>query len=200
MKKCDFPAEFRNQKGIGLIEIIIVLLVLAIIVVLALPQLNASRRLFKYAGMQKELITLLREARQEAMTQRRAVTFTYDDSSKNVIFSGGSYNAYGDLANRKISLAGGSESGDLVYGRPSGATAAALGDKTNLTSLDGGKINVTFQSDGSVLDASGNPSNKAMFFYSQSNPASSAFAVSVLGAGGRIKLWRYVTENDAYVE
>lgn len=201
MHKPKFRRNLNNQKGVGLIEIIIVLLVLAIILVLALPQLNSSRKLFRYAGMQREMVTLLREARQEAVGQRRAITFTYDDANKSVIFSGGKFGTFGASANRTHALTGGGlQSPELVYGRPSSAPSSHLADKTNLTSLTNGKIDITFQSDGSVVDAANNPQNIGMFFYGNSDPDGSAFAVSVLGAGGRVKLWRYVQANNAYVE
>jgi hypothetical protein len=51
-----------------------------------------------------------------------------------------------------------------------------------------------------VLDAAGNPINKALFFYHSKNPLKTAFAVSVLGAGGRVKVWRYSQGVNKYVE
>jgi hypothetical protein len=79
-------------------------------------------------------------------------------------------------------------------------STAALGDGTNLTPLTGNNLEITFQPDGSVVDASNNPQNKALFFYSSETPAETAFGISVLGAGGRAKLWRYSPNVNAYVE
>ena len=49
-------------------------------------------------------------------------------------------------------------------------------------------------------DASNNPINKALFFYDPKTPNDTAFAVSILGAGGRAKLWRYSSNVNVYVE
>ena len=87
-----------------------------------------------------------------------------------------------------------------MYGRPTGVSAAALGDATNLTTLTANVVDIAFQTDGSVVDASNNPINKALFFYDTNTPNDTAFAVSVLGAGGRAKIWRYSSNVNVYVE
>lgn len=190
-----------SQKGISLPELLIVLFVIAIIVVLALPQILSSRRLLRFSGMQRQVVSSLREARQEALSQRAAITFRYDDASKNVIIYGGSFGSLGDQKNRSVAVAGeGLEPGEVIYGRPAGAPVSALSDGANLTSLASSAVEITFQADGSVVDASDIPVNKALFFYNAKNPSETAFAVSVLGAGGRSKLWRYSQGVNAYIE
>lgn len=191
----------NNQKGFGLLELLIVLLVVAIIVVLALPQIISSRRLFRFSGMQRQVTTALREARQEAMSQRKPITFQYDNNQKNIIIWGGNLGNAGAAENRIIPVAGdGLSPDDLVYGRPSGVSSAALSDGSNISPLSSNKLEIVFQSDGSVVDANDNPQNKALFFYSPINPDESAFAVSVLGAGGRVKFWQYNKGANSYVE
>lgn len=192
----------KGQKGVGLVEIIIVLLVVAIIVVLALPQIIASRRLLRFSGLQRQVAASLRDARQEAMSQRTPVTFRFDNATKKIVVYGGSLGALGSGNNRALAVAtDGLLPQEVVYGRPPGATVAALGDSSNLTTLSGDAVEVQFQPDGSVIDtATGSPRNKAMFFYNTKTPAATAFAVSVLGAGGRAKIWRYSPNANAYVE
>jgi Tfp pilus assembly protein FimT len=190
-----------SQSGFGLVEAIIVLIVIAILVVLALPQLMSSRRLIKFNAVQSQISTMLREARQDAVSQRTAITFRYEDANKRLILYGGSYGTMGDTRNRVVSISGdGVDSTEIVYGRPAGASAAALGDTTNLTALTSGAVEVRFQPDGSVVDAASNPQNRALFFYNSVNAQGTAFAVSVLGAGGRVKLWKYNSSINAYVE
>lgn len=189
------------QKGFSLPELVVVLLVGAIILVLALPQIISSRRLFRFAGVQRQVATGLREARQEAMGQRRPITIRYDNAAKTLTTFGGEFGALGDAKNRVTMLADtGIEPADVTYGRPAGATSAALADTTNLTALTSGAVEITFQSDGSVLDGAGNPQNKAVFFYHDKYRLETAFAVSILGAGGRVKLWRYSEGANAYIE
>jgi prepilin-type N-terminal cleavage/methylation domain-containing protein len=199
--KSQNPDNSRNQTGFSLPELVVVLLVAAIILVLALPQIISSRRLFRFAGVQRQVATALRETRQEAMSQRRPVTFRYDNGTKMLVAFGGDFGALGDVKNRFTRLAdAGLEDADIVYGKPPGAPAAALGDTTNLTALTASAVEITFQPDGSVLDGSGNPQNKALFFYHDKYRNETAFAVSVLGAGGRIKTWRFSEGANAYIE
>lgn len=191
----------KKQNGFGLVEIIIVVLVIAIIVVLALPTIISSRRQVRFSGVQKQVTSALREARQEAMEQKTVVTFHYDDTNKSIILWGGGFGKQGDSRNRTIPVATeGAQPNDVVYGLPSGAPVSDLGDGTNITSLSSNAVDITFQSDGSVMDASNHAQNKALFFYCPQNPADTAFAVSVLGAGGRTKLWRYNRQANVYAE
>jgi hypothetical protein len=88
----------------------------------------------------------------------------------------------------------------VIYGRPSGVSTAALGDGTNITNPTSNAVEITFQADGSVINASNTPQNYAMFFYHSKHAAETAFAVSVLGAGGRAKVWRYNKQTNSYVE
>lgn len=190
-----------GQKGISVPEIVIVMLILSIIVVLALPQIINSRRLFRFSGMQREVVTFLREARQEAMSQRKPITFRYRHNKRHIIIYGGTYGALGDSKNRIYDFDNaGVQKKDIRYGRPGFAPTAALADGTNLTDLSGGIVEITFQPDGSVVDASNNPQDNALFFFHKKHKKETAFAVSILGAGGRIKVWRYSAGVNAYVE
>lgn len=193
--------KLRRQKGFSLPELVVVLLVIAILLVLAMPQIISSRRLFRFSGFQRQVSTSLREARQEAMSQRKPVTFRYDNTSKYIITYGGDFGALGDAKNVVVPLTGsGVEIDDLKYGRPTGVPTSALSDTTNLTSLSSSAVEITFQPDGSVIDASNNPQNQALFFYHDKYRLDTAFAVSILGAGGRIKVWRYSRGVNSYVE
>lgn len=191
----------KGQRGIGLAELLVVLLIIAIIVVLALPQIIASRRLFRFSGMQRQIVATLRDTRQEAMSQRAQITFRYEDTNKRIVIHGGNFGVLGDGKNYIIAIAtDGLPPSEVIYGRPAGAPVAALGDGSNLTALSNNAVEVQYEPDGSVVDTSNNPQNKAVFFYNSKNPADTAFAVSVLGAGGRAKIWRYSKGVNSYVE
>lgn len=191
----------QRQKGFSLPELIIVLLVAAIILVLALPQIISSRRLFRFAGLQRQVAASLRDARQEAMSQRVPVTFRYQNNTRQIIIYGGSFGAFSDAKNIVHEMTdSGLAKNDVRYGRPAGVSLSALSDGTNLTALSNNAVEITFQPDGSVVDASNNPQNKALFFYHNQHRKETAFAVSVLGAGGRVKVWRYSQGVNTYVE
>ncbi len=135
------------------------------------------------------------------MSQRLPITVRYNDGTKKIILHGGKFGALGDSNNQSIELTGsGLSAGDIVYGRPSGATTAALADTANLTPITANSVTITFYPDGSVLDAANLPKNSALFFYNRLHPSDMAFAISVLGAGGRVKVWRYNKNSNIYVE
>lgn len=201
MTTLDKTKILKRQGGFSLPELIVVLLIISILVVLALPQLSASRRLFRFAGMQRQIVASLNEARQQAMSQRAAITFRYDDSNKRTVIYGGSFGAFGDSKNKTVEMSGsGLAAADIVYGRPTGAPKSALTDTSNMTALVAKAVNITFQADGSVVDAANIPTNSGLFFYNKQSAQDAAFAVSVLGAGGRVKLWRYSKNIKAYIE
>lgn len=191
----------KKQKGFSIPELMVVLLIGSIILVLALPQIIASRRLMKFSSIQRQVASTLTETRQEAMSQRRAITFRYDNTIKRITIHGGAFGTFGDAKNKTLDLAGaGVDASEIIYGRPGSIPTVALSDTTNLTALTTNLVNITFQPDGSVLDASNNPENKAIFFYHSRYPIDTAFAISVLGAGGRVKIWRYKQSVNQYVE
>lgn len=193
--------KFNRQNGFSLPELLVVLLIIAIISVIALPQINAARRAFRFSGMQRQIAATLTEARQQAMSQRKAITVRYKNAAREIVIYGGSFGALNNSINKVEELYGsGIAKGDIVYGRPSGVSTAALGDGTNFASLKGGMTEIVFQPDGTMIDASGNPENKTLYFYNNKNAKDMAFAVSVLGAGGRIKIWRYSKGVNKYVE
>lgn len=201
MKNLTNNKEIRGQKGFSLPELLIVLLIISILAVLALPQIAASRRLMRFTGMQRQVVSTLTETRQAAMSQRKPITFQYNDTNKKIILYGGSFGALGDSRNQTVDLTGsGIEPGEISYGRPAGALTSALADTSNITPLVSQKLEVTFQSDGSVINAANAPQNNALFFFDVNHPSEMAFAVSVLGAGGRVKVWRYNQNIQQYVE
>lgn len=193
--------ETNKEKGFSLPELLVVILIISILGVLALPQLISSRRAFRFSGLQRIVATSLTEARQNAMSQRTAITLRYDDAAKRITTYGGNFGALGDDRNRIAEFSGsGLEPEEIVYGRPGGATNSALADTSNITALTANAVAITFQSDGSVIDSANNPQNNAVFFYDDNYPDDMAFAISVLGAGGRVKIWRYNKNINLYVE
>jgi prepilin-type N-terminal cleavage/methylation domain-containing protein len=193
--------KINQQKGFSAVELIIVVLIISILIVIALPQILTSRRLMRFAGLQRQISATLRDARQEAMTQRLPITVRYDDVNKRMLVYGGKFGGIGTPNNLITYFANeGLLENEIVYGKPAGAPLTALGDGSNIEALVGGRADITFQADGAVVDTSDNPQNKAIFFYDAKNPAGVAFAISVLGAGGRIKIWKYNSGVNNYVE
>lgn len=111
---------------------------------------------------------------------------------------------------------GGITASEMLYGIPSTLPTGALDDGISLTALYQNKFTVTFQADGSVINPSGIPTgptppagiavsqgipmDRAMFIYNNKASSSTAAAISVLGASGRIKVWRYNASANKYQE
>lgn len=205
--------RLRTEGGVTLVELLIVVAIMTTVVSIGVIQLGSMRRLNSSAAIPLQLKIQLRLARQQAMSQRRAVTLQYDDQTKQVaiirqpaagkaVLSLPNFpNPTGSAQVSTMTLAGnGVDPSELVYGLPV-SMSSTLGDSTSLTTLPGNKkINITFQPDGSVVDANGNPANFALFFYNSKAPELTASAVSVLGSAGRIKTWKYNGSANKYVE
>jgi len=109
---------------------------------------------------------------------------------------------------------GGLTAGEITYGIPAGSPPLPAGapvipvtrldDNILMTPLTpvgtGGKLNITFQADGSVIDAAGIPLDSAMFLFNNVAAQATASAISVVGASGRVKIWRYTINGNHYAE
>jgi Tfp pilus assembly protein FimT len=223
-KTRTMPSATRaKEAGHSVVETLMVLTIAAILTSVAVPQMISARRLLRASSMAREIATQLRFARQQAMTQRQAFTFQYDNSTKTVkIFDHNNSNNANSACNMTgvqvlttsgypntscttivttVPLASGVSATELTYGIPSGITNTTLDDGNTLTALSGsGLVNITFQADGSVMDNAGNFTAAALFFYNSQVPKQTASAISVLGAAGRIKVWRYSTSASKFAE
>jgi prepilin-type N-terminal cleavage/methylation domain-containing protein len=211
-------APDKQRGGFSLIELLIVFALVGIATAFALPQLVTQRRLMRSVGVTREMATELRYARQLAMSNRTAVTFSYDNSTKQitiinhnnlrtdpnsgkaVLTLAGYPNTAGSTVVATFLLSqGGLDSSEITYGMPSGLPSTALGalgDGVSMSALVSSKLNITFQRDGSVINSTGsasdrNPQDNALFIYNNRAAYATASAISILGASGRIKIWRY---------
>jgi Tfp pilus assembly protein FimT len=218
------PQRRHSASGTSMIETLVVVTIATLLGAVAVPQMIHARRLMRSAAMPREVVAQLRFAKQQAMSQRQAFTFQYDDSTKqiNIIDHNNNGNptsacnvaATAILADSlypntacsstvlTVPLGGGAvPAADISLGVPSGLSGVStLDDTTTPTSLTASKINITFQPDGSVIDAAGNPANRTLFLYNNRVPTETAVAISVLGAAGRVKVWRYSSSVNKYAE
>jgi Tfp pilus assembly protein FimT len=214
----------RSESGRSLIEMLAVVAIASILTAVAVPQVISARRLIRSTALPREVASHLRYARQQAMSQRQAVTFQYDDATKEVtIYDHNNVNnatvscnmtgtailgASGfpatacstTLLSVPLAGSGGLPTSEVSYGVPTGISVTTLSDNTPPTALTSSKVYITFQPDGSVIDAAGAPLPRAMFFYNNLVPTQTASAVSVLGVSGRVRVWRYDTNASSYAE
>ena len=148
--------------------------------------------------------------------RRVAYTFQYDDVNKQIKIIGpipagkaalldGTYPYNGGLTKALVTDSlgqSGLTSSEISYGIPTAITGlpAALDDGVAQTALVSNVINITFQPDGSVIDSTGIPLDRAMFIYNNKADKSTASAISVIGASGRVKVWRYSYYVNKYAE
>ncbi|HVQ37782.1 MAG TPA: type II secretion system protein [Pyrinomonadaceae bacterium] len=204
----------RPLRGYSIIETLIVMALIGVLSALAIPQLISERRLTRSVGVTREILSQMRLARQLAMSQRQAFTFQYNNTTKQIsiidhnsnlgsgLFTDPSYpNTVASTVLSTTPLAaGGLDSSEITYGIPTSLPTTALGDGIAMTGLTNNQFNVTFQPDGSVIDASGNPVGVAMYIYNNRAWRGTASAISVMGASGRIKIWRYDRSANLYTE
>ncbi len=202
-----------HERGFSVVELLIVVAVIGIISAVALPQLPAMRRLHRSATIPILIKSKIRLARQQAMSQQRAVTFQYDDQTKQisiithqtfgqaVLTEPGYPNTPGSVRNNIYSLAGdGLRPADIAYGVPT-LVPTNLADNTTLSPLTANQqINITFQPDGRVINAARAEVNFALFFHLAQDPLKTAYSISVLGSSGRAKVWRYSSNVNKFVE
>lgn len=190
-----------SEKGISLPEVIVVLLVGAIIAVLAIPHFMSSQQLRVFSEFQQKVVSGMNEARDQAVLQKKPVTFRYDDNRKRAVIWGGTFGPAGDPKNKAIDLAvEGLDFSDVKYGQPEGVDVDRLADTSRAARLQNGVVDLTFQPDGSMVDSSKFPLSLAIFFYHDKYRIDSAVAISVLGGSGRVKAWRYRTSAKTYLE
>lgn len=194
-------SQKHTQLGISLPEVLVVLLVGAILVVLAIPHVMSSKQLRAFGEFQQKLIAAMNDARDEAMTQKKPVTFRYDDKTKRAILYGGNFGSFGGAKNKVYSLSAEDlDLGDVKFGQPEGVKVDRLADTSRAAKVDNGVVDFTFQPDGSMVDESKFPMSRAIFFYHDKYRIDSAVAISVLGGSGRIKSWRFRPSAQTYLE
>ncbi len=219
------PQSWHSASGQSVIETLVVIAIASVLGAVTLPQIISARRLMRSAALPREIVTQLRFAKQQAMSQRQAFTFQYDDSTKQIRIidhnNNGNTTSSCNVAGTAVladSLypnttcsttvltvplgSGAVPAADITIGVPTGLPGAAstLDDATTPTSLTASKLNITFQPDGSVIDVNGNPVNRTLFLYNNRAANETAVAISVLGAAGRVKVWRYSTSVNKYAE
>lgn len=208
----------RKAAGFSIVELVVVAGIATILTAIAVPQMISQRRLTRSVAITRELLTQMRYARQLAMSQsgatptgtlrRVAFTFQFDDATKQMkvigpIPAGAAALSDTNYPNNSGSSTvvssnlsqGGIAASQISSGVPTGMpTFPTTVDGIAVSALGGGKLNITFQPDGSVIDTAGNPIDRALFIYNNYNSTVSqatASAITVRGSSGRVKIWRY---------
>jgi prepilin-type N-terminal cleavage/methylation domain-containing protein len=179
-------AEFDlkdDKRGFSLIELSIVMVLVVTIGGFALLNIGAIvPGMRANAGMYMTLAQL-RNGRESAMEQRRniEVRFLGDNQIqlvRNEVPAGTTILSTVELANRCQFL--------LFNGVPDSPDFFGQMDAVDF----GGAATMTFLSDGTLVDAQGNPLNGSIFLGIPDHPET-ARAVTILGATGRVRSYRW---------
>jgi prepilin-type N-terminal cleavage/methylation domain-containing protein len=216
------PRGRPTERGFTFLEMVIVVGVIAIVGAIGIPQVVGARRLIRSAGLTREITGGLRDARQMAISRRRAITFQYDDDAKVLklidhgvdaqglgrsgvsVLNAGNYPlSTGNTVASTIQLtSGGLPADEIGFGLPTDVVLNAnkLSDNTTLVALSNNQLNITFQPDGTIIDSTGAARDFAFIIYNTVKPQETAAAVSILGTTGRIKAWRYSESVQKFLE
>jgi prepilin-type N-terminal cleavage/methylation domain-containing protein len=165
----------RSQRGFSLVDMLAVMAVMGIVGSMATMQVGNVRRSMQGDGAMRIVMTQLNTARELAITQRRniEVRFVRQDVPA------------GTTVLTKVALEGNAE-----YSLVSGVidTPDGFGNSTAISFTTSPKI--LFAPDGTLIDDGGSPMNGTVFL-SVANIPVSFRAVTVLGATGRVRSYRW---------
>ena len=179
-----FLTRTRSQTGTSLLEMLLVVAIMAVVGGMATARLSSALRAIQSDGAMRIVMTELSTARDMAMTQRR---------NMEIQFVGGNWvrvirhEAPGVATTvlRSVALES-NATFSLAAGVPD--TPDAFGN--NGAVAFGAAQTVMFGTDGTLIDANGNPANGSVFLTIASEPLS-ARAVTVLGATGRVRGYKW---------
>jgi hypothetical protein len=162
---------------------LLVITVLGIVASMAVFQIEAARPGIKGDGAMRTLMTQLTTARELAMSERRNIEIAFPGPNQVSIIR--HEVPAGTTTLRTVALEGGVEF-RLIPGVAD--TPEAFG---NAAAVDfGGAGAVMFSTDGSLIDATGNPVSGTVFMAVPNSPRSLR-AITLLGPTGRMRAFRW---------
>jgi prepilin-type N-terminal cleavage/methylation domain-containing protein len=180
--------------GFSLIEVLIVIAVIGVLSAFAILQIGNALPAYRANAAMDQVVAQLRMARQTAIADRRNV---------RVIF-----NAPNGIQTRRLEIGGAVTpltsvvfEGYVVFtllGHPDTPDAFGNGAPIVFGGIGGGPGVMAFTSTGAFIDgATGDPINGTIFLGLVNQPMT-ARAVSVLGATGRVRPYRWI--NNGWVQ
>jgi len=178
-----FLTRTRSQAGASLLEMMLTVAIMAVVGGMATARLSSARRAMQSDGAMRTVMTELNTAREMAMTQRR---------NMEIQFIGGNWvrilrhEAPGVVTTvlRSVALEGG-----VTFSLAGVADTPDTFGNNNPVGF-GGAQTVMFGTDGTLIDNLGNPANGTVFLSIASTPLS-ARAITVLGATGRVRGYKW---------
>lgn len=216
MNITDPPVVSRGENGFSVTELLTVVAVIMILSAISIPYFFSYSKLYKSEDQALKVMDLMREASQLALNKRRTVRFEID-LTQNAVLIIDENGADDDVRIKLIPLEKTSEVRmDMA---PDGVSAPAppnypnavfdddtLGHQAGGNSVSGNLVwQARFRSDGTVVNADGNPISVTLYSWPPVTPGSSASrgennevrAITMFGGSGAVKYWRY--RGDEFV-
>jgi prepilin-type N-terminal cleavage/methylation domain-containing protein len=182
-----------GERGFSLIEMMVVVVIIGIILTMTLLELQPTVYQFRANAALAQVKGAMRQARELAISERRTIVVQFVGNNTIELFE---VNEPGNVVAAVpfmtlpiettvsfMTFAGEPDTPD-TYGIPavpSGIEFAGV--------VGGPPVGMQFQSDGTFTDANGNPINGTVFL-GITNIKTSARAVTILGATGRVHAWK----------
>jgi prepilin-type N-terminal cleavage/methylation domain-containing protein len=182
-----------REGGFSLLELLVTILVIGIVSSFAIYGFNNVLPTLRADSASQLLVAQLRQARQASVDQRRDMLVTFRGTSEIVTVRLNLDSTTTPLSDYFLPYG-------MVYMLFSGVpdTRDGFGNSAAVNFNCGGSglpCTIRFQSDGSVLDSTGNYINGTVFI-GRTGQNLTARAVTILGATGRIRGWRYNGNAD----
>jgi prepilin-type N-terminal cleavage/methylation domain-containing protein len=190
--KGDDRTTPRSQAGFTLFELVVVVAIVGVVLSIGFMSIDRTMPQMRAERAARQVAAMMREGRTLALTKRRNVQMNFINATNrielaeinpaapdpswppSVILAGDS---------RFIVFPGQSDTPD-GFGIPAGSVAPAV-------SFDGAPVtNVRFEADGFIESAPDEPMNGTVFVGVAGRP-DTAHAVTVMGATGRVRIWRW---------
>jgi prepilin-type N-terminal cleavage/methylation domain-containing protein len=184
-------SSWRGDAGMSLIEVLVALCITAILASMAVVQIGAARPALQADGAMRAMMSQLNAARETAVAQRRNIQLVF--TTPNQLQLVRQNLPTGTTVLRTVALEAGVRYhlfAPVVDTPDNFGVSGALSFNSALT--------ITFNSDGMLIDSGGSPINGTIFL-AQPSARQSARAVTILGATGRVRGYRWTGSAWAQV-
>jgi prepilin-type N-terminal cleavage/methylation domain-containing protein len=174
----------RSQRGVTLIEMLLVVAIMGAVGAMATAQMAVVRRSMQGDGAMRLVMSMMNTAREMAVTQRRTMEIKFIGTNWIQIVR--HEVPAGTTTLRSVAF-----EGNVTYERISTITTDTPDAFGNSAALAfGSATSYTFSSDGTLIDNNGNPLNGTVFL-AVVNVARSQRAVTVMGGTGRVRGYKW---------
>lgn len=176
----------RSQGGYTGLELLIAVAILGIVSAIALVQIGHAQSAAKGDAAMRTVIAQLNTARELSITQRRLIQVAFVNGHVVELIRQNVPAASGTTVLSSTPIEGGARF-DLTPGLPDTPDAFGNGSAVAFGSAPA----VAFNTDGTFVDSSGTPVNGTVFLRIRSQPDRASRAVTILGATGRVRGYRW---------